>query len=230
MIGSYEEERQNKNNKIQVVIACVSIVGLALGIYNQWYIQTFQTTSADELIMEGHISFDKKDFKKAVEKYDMALRVHESDSNAWRSKGLALFNLGIGNESVKINRHRAYSYAKELIDYYNLSYQSTDVNQEYLERALASFMKAYDYNPEDLEALLYIGIINLYLPSSPNSVPAKWFDELITKINRLPIYVQEKPPVNSIKDYAQYGKCVSFLKMGQKEKAEGCFGKTNETK
>ncbi|MDP2846168.1 MAG: hypothetical protein Q8N79_08895 [Candidatus Methanoperedens sp.] len=130
----------------------------------------------------------------------------------------------------KINRHRAYSDAKELIDHYNLSYQSTDVNQEYFERALISFMKAYNYNPEDLEALLYIGIVNLYLLSSPNSDPAKWFDELITKINRLPIYVQEKPPVNSIKDYAQYGKCVAYLKMGQKENAKGCFGEANETK
>lgn len=175
-----------RSDKIDIIIAFVAIVSLALGICNQWYIQNLP--SPDELVIEGNTHLDNGDYKRAMRCYASALEIRESDTNAWKNKGFALFNLGIDNESVSIHRHNRppYSSGQKLIDYYNLSYQPTRMSRYYLERSLYCFENAVYHDPKDPEAWLYKGIVSLYLSSSSICNPVEDFDETLTLIDNLP--------------------------------------------
>lgn len=207
-----------KNEKI---IACVAIGSLVLGIYNQWYIQ--QCPHLEELVNKGNGNFDNGEYKRAVKCYDDALKIHESDTYAWRNKGFALFNLGIDNESVCIKRYKGpqygppYSYyAKELIDYYNSFYQPNERSNDYFERSFQCFEKAVYHNPEGHEMWLYKGVVGLYLSPSPICNPVKDFNESIKLIDNLP-NEQKSYPLRDIKSVALYGKCMAYQNYDKKK-------------
>ena len=205
------------SDKINIIIAFVAIASLALGIYNHWYIQNLP--SPDELVMEGNTYLDNGDYKRAVRCYTYALKIDESDTNAWKNKGFALFNLGIDNESVSIHRHNIppYSCGQKLIDYYNLTYQPTRISRYYLERSLQCFKKAVYHDPKDPEAWLYKGIVSLYLSPSSICNPVEDFDETLTLIDNLPYEKKSYPPLRDIESSALYGKDMAYSKLGQRE-------------
>ena len=116
------------------------------------------------------------------------------------------------------------------MDYYNLSYQPTDRSRDYLEGSLHCFKKAVYHDPKDSEAWLYKGIVSLYLSRSLTSNPIVDFDETLTVIDNLPSEQKTYPPLREIKSCAWYGKGIVYSKIEQREKAEECFRKANETK
>jgi len=67
------------SDKINIIIIFIAIASLALGIYNQWYIQN--PPSPDDFIIKGNKYFDNGEYKEAWKCYDKALRIHESDAN-----------------------------------------------------------------------------------------------------------------------------------------------------
>ena len=197
---------------IAFVIAFVAAASFILGIYIQWYIQN--PPSPVGLVIEGNKRFDSGEYKKAVKYYEKALRSYESDASTWKMKAFALFNFWIANESVSIKRNKPpYSYAKELINHYDLRDQPTDKNQDYLERSLQCFKNAIYYNPKDPETWLYKGIVCLYLSSSLTVNPIEDFDETLTLIDSLPHNQKLYPPLRDIKSCALYGKSIAYSKI-----------------
>lgn len=223
--------KKNLDNKIAVAALVISIFNTVLGAYiglNQLMMQEEIRTPYDERLSRANDYFDKGEYKKAVEWYDKTLEKYRS-SDVLKWKGFALFNLGIDNENVKITRYRAYSYAKELIDYY-LSYQPTDISRDYLKRSFQCFEETVYHNPKDSEAWLYKGIVALYLSPSPTCDPIEDFNVTLTLIDNYP-YKQKSLPLRDIESYAWYGKCMVYSEIiGQREKAEECCRKANETK
>lgn len=217
------------SDKANIIVAVVAAASLALGIYNQWYIQNLP--NSDELVIKGNKHFDNGAYKRAVKYYDEALRIHESDANTWKSKGFALINLGMDDESVTIKRHNRspYSHAKKVMDYSGSSYQPSHISRDYVERGFQCFEKAVYYNPKDPEARLYKGIACLYLSPCPFCNPIEDFDETLRLIDNL-LHKDKSPPLRDIEGYAWHGKGMAYLKIGQKEKANECFRKANETK
>lgn len=214
-----------KTEKIIACVAigslCVLIISLALGIYKQWYIQ--QCSQLEELVNKGNDCFDNGEYKRAVKYYDDALRIQKSDTYVWRNKGFALFNFGIDNESVCIERYKGpqcgppYShYAKKLIDHYNSSYQPTEKSHDYFERSFQCFEEAVCHNPNATEMWLYKGVVGLYLSPSPICNPVKDFDETLKIIDNLPPE-QKSPPLRDIESCALYGKRMAYSKLGQRE-------------
>ncbi len=189
----------------------------ALGIYNLWYIQNLP--SPDELVIEGNTHLDNGDYNRAVRCYTYALKIDESDENAWKNKGFALFNLGIDNESVSIHISNIppYCCGQKLIDYYNLSYHTLPINRDYLERRLQCFKKVVYHDPKDPEAWLYKGIISLYLLNFSIYNPVEDFDETLTLIDNLPYEKKSYPPLRDIESSALNGKGMAHLKLGQRE-------------
>ena len=202
---------------VAIISLAVAIGSLALGLYNQWYIQNLP--SPDELVIEGNTHLDNGDYERAKRCYASALEIRESDTNAWKNKGFALFNLAIDNENVSIHRHNRppYSSGQKLIDYYNLSYQPTRMSRDYLEESLYCFENAVRHAPNDPEAWLYKGIVSLYLSSSSICNPVEDFDKTLTLIDNFPYKENSYSPMIKIKSSALYGKNMTYLKLGQRE-------------
>jgi tetratricopeptide (TPR) repeat protein len=215
--------------KKSTIALCVAIASLLLAAYNQWYIQHLPTSN--DLAIEANRFFDEEKYKNAIKSYEKALGMYESDANTWRNIGFALFNLGIVDINLRIDRSKAYSSARGIIRYYRDRHPLVNgTNQDYFERASQHFDRALHYNAEDLEALLYKGIVSLFLSTCPSHHPDKEFDKTIASIHKLDPNEQEIPPVREIEQCAWYGKGVVCEKIGVKEKAKEYFQKANELK
>lgn len=205
------------------ITAFVAVISLLLGIYN--LILILNPPDADILIVNGNEHFDKGEYNEAVKHYNEALKIQKSDANVWKKNGLALFNLGIDKENASVKRHNrsSYSYAKNLIIYYDN--HTTEMHEDYLERSYQSFENAVFYNPKDPELWLYKGITCLYLSPSTFCNPIEDFDNALEIINRSQISY----PLRDIESYALYGKGMTYLKIKQnKILAEEYFKKANE--
>ncbi|KCZ70299.1 hypothetical protein ANME2D_03415 [Candidatus Methanoperedens nitroreducens] len=203
----------------RIVAICTALI-LFLGAIT--YIHPPLPYSSDELVERGNNFYEKRDYQEAVKNYGRSLDIDKENGNAWRKKGFAYLNIGINNESLIINLTRAYSNARSLIEFYNSSDDSIIINQDAFENAYYSFDQTYKSNPKDFEALLYKGIASLYLSNSSGYNPISEFEEVVTVIDDTSSYRQDSPIVE-IKYSAWYGKCVSYRKIGSKEKAEECF-------
>ena len=219
------------NNYDKILPIVVAVASLILGSYNTWTIQN--PPDSLDLVSKGNQYFAQGDYKKAINYYEKALKLHSAYGNALKYKGFALFNLGLNNDSmsVKINSASPYDspciYAKDLIDYYNYShFQPNNASRTYFEGSYQYLKEATYNNPADLEALLFGGIASLYLFPSPSYDPIKDFDITLRAIENLP-YMQKSLQVKTIKSAAWYGKGVAYLRMGAKDEAEKCLISAN---
>ncbi|MCJ7443183.1 MAG: tetratricopeptide repeat protein [Methanotrichaceae archaeon] len=215
---------KNYDKIVPIIVALASVL---LGLYNTWAIQNPPDSS--DLVSKGNQYFTMGDYRKAINFYEKALRLHSSYGNALKYKGLALFNLGLNNEnmSVKIISASPYDspciYAEDLIDYYNSSfYQPDTTSRTYFEGSYQYLKDASYNNPTDLEALLFGGIASLYLSPSPSYDPIKDFDRTLRAVEDTS-YMQKSLQVRTVKSAAWYGKGVACLKMDDKEEADKCF-------
>jgi tetratricopeptide (TPR) repeat protein len=205
----------------------VAVASLLLGLYNTWAIQNPPDSS--DLVSKGNQYFTLGEYRKAINFYEKALRLHGSYGNALKYKGLALFNLGLNNDSmsVKINSASPYDspcvYAQNLIEYYNNSSMQPDGTQRAYFESSYQYLKDASYNnPADLEALLFGGISSLYLSPSPSYDPIKDFDRTLRAVEDMP-YMQKSLQVRTVKSEAWHGKGVAYRMMGDSEEAEKCF-------
>jgi tetratricopeptide (TPR) repeat protein len=211
----------------KMLAVAIALSSLFLGAYNTWTIQNPPDSS--DLVTQGNQYFADGDYKKAINCYEKALKMHSSYGNALKYKGFALFNLGIGNDSMSIRLNAASpydspcTYARELIDYYNNShYQPTETSRTYLESSYQYLKDASYSNPTDLEALLYGGIVSLYLSPSPSYDPIKDFDRTLRAVDDL-YYMQKSLQVRAVKSAAWQGKGVAYMMMGDQDGAQKCF-------
>ncbi len=207
-----------KINSQRILAICAVITIIILIYYNNINLQH----SCDEFVTNGDNSYENGDYREAIENFGRALDKCKENGNAWRKKGSAYLNIGINNGSLTINRSRAYSNARSLIEFYNSSDDPVITNQDSFENAYHSFDMAYKSNPKDFEALLYRAIASLYLSSSFPYDPITEFKETMTTIGDTSNLSKDSPIVK-IKYSAWYGECVSYRKIGSKEKAEECF-------
>ncbi|NYT02264.1 MAG: tetratricopeptide repeat protein [Methanosarcinales archaeon] len=210
----------------KMVTVMVAVTSLLLGIYNTWAIQN--PPDSTDLVAKGNNYFDQGDYKKAINCYEKALKLHGSYSNALKYKGYALFNLGLNNQSlgIKLNSASVYDspaiYATTLIEHYNSSsYVLDDSSRSYLESAYQYLQDAARSNPTDVEALLYSGILSLYLLPSPSYDPVKEFDKTLRTAEELSY--KRSLHIRAVKSAAWTGKGVAYLNMGETRKAESCF-------
>jgi tetratricopeptide (TPR) repeat protein len=201
-------------DKIGIIIAFVAIASLTLGIYQQWLIQNPQTS--DYLVIKGNNHLRCGEYQRAVECFECALKIHESDTNAWKNKGFALLNLGVDNESLGVYRSNMsppYVCGKRLIDHYNSCYQATDMSQNYFQRSYECFTEAVYYEPSDPEAWLYKGIVGLYLMNSSYYNPLGDFNKTLGLINGLPEEQQICPPIINFESCARCGCEIAYQKL-----------------
>jgi tetratricopeptide (TPR) repeat protein len=208
------------------ILTFIAIASLVLGIYNSWAIQN-PPNSAD-LVNQGNSYFNVGNYKKAINCYEKALKLHSSYgtyASALKYEGFALFNLGLNNESmdIQLNNESFSNQAVKLIEYYNSSfYLPTEANRNYFENSYQYLKDATTNSPNDLEALLYTGIASLYLSPSSSYDPLAEFDNGLKALDNL-AYIQKSPQANSIKSALWLGKAVAYLKIGALEDADTCL-------
>jgi tetratricopeptide (TPR) repeat protein len=211
----------------KIILIVVAVASLMLGFYNTWAIQNPPDSS--DLVSKGNQYFALGEYRKAINFYEKALKLHGSYGNALKYKGLALFNLGLNNDSmsVKINSDSPYDspyvYATNLIEYYNSSHMQPDATRKAYFESSYQYLKDASYNnPADLESLLFGAIAGLYLSPSPSYDPIKDFDRTLRAVEDMP-YMQKSLQVRMIKSGAWLGKGVAYRMMGDTEEAEKCF-------
>lgn len=211
----------------KIITVIVAVASLLLGGYNTWTIQNPPDSS--DLVTQGNQFFAHGDYRNAIICYEKALRLHSSFGNALKYKGFALFNLGLGNDSlsVKLDSSSPYDspcmYATRLIENANTSsYQPTEASRAYFEGSYQYLKDASFNNPADLEALLYSGIVSLYLFPSPSYDPMKDFEKVLNTVDDL-YYMQKSLQVKAIKTASWQGKGATYLRMGDIEEAGKCF-------
>jgi tetratricopeptide (TPR) repeat protein len=211
----------------KIITVVVAVASLTLGAYNTWTIQNPPDSS--DLVKLGNQYFAGGDYKNAINCYEKALKLHSSFGNALKYKGFALFNLGLGNDSlsVKLDSSSPYDspcmYATKLIENANSSItQPTEASRSYFESSYQYLKDAAYNNPTDLEALLYSGVVSLYLSPSPSYNPIKDFDKVLKTADDM-YYMQKSLQVKAIKSASWQGKGVAYLRMGDWEQAGICF-------
>lgn len=213
----------------KIIPVVVAVASLFLGVYNTWSIQNPPDSS--DLVTKGNHYFSQGDYKNAISCYEKALRLHSSFGNALKYKGFALFNLGLGDDSIsiKLESQSAYDspcmYAHKLIEHINsTNYQPAETSRSYMENSYQYLKDAAYNNPEDLESLLYSGVVALYLSPSASYDPIKDFDKVLNTADDL-YYLQKSLQVKTIKSASWQGKGVAYLKLGDFEEARKCFSK-----
>jgi tetratricopeptide (TPR) repeat protein len=211
----------------KIIPIIVAVASLLLGFYNTWAIQNPPDSS--DLVSKGNQFFALGEYRKAINFYEKALRLHGSFGNALKYKGLALFNLGLNNDSlsIKISSDSPYDspcfYASTLIEYYNNSHMQPDaIRKAYFESGYQYLKDASYNNPADLESLLFSAIAGLYLSPSPSYDPIKDFDRTLRAVEDM-AYMQKSLQVRTVKSEAWHGKSVAHRLMGDAEEAEKCL-------
>lgn len=208
------------------ILTFIAIASLTLGIYNSWAIQN-PPNSAD-LVNQGNSYFAAGNYKKAINCYEKALKLHSSYGiygSALKYQGFALFNLGLDNNSMTIllNNVSPSIQATNLIEYYNsTNYQPSESSRSYLENSYQYLRDAADNNPTDIEALLFAGVVSLYLSPSSSYDPIAEFDNVLKVMDNL-AYIQKSPQASTIKSASWLGKAIAYLKIDDREDAETCL-------
>jgi tetratricopeptide (TPR) repeat protein len=217
----------------KVLTVAVAFASLMLGAYNTWAIQN--PPDLADMVNKGNGYFAEGDYRKAIDCYERALKLHGSYANALKYKGFALFNMALNNESLAIRLTGASPYdspclyARKILENYNSSYtQPSDEGRAYLESCYQYLKDASSTNPTDLEALLYQGVASLYLSPSASYDPIKDFDRTLRAAEELS-YMQRSLQVRMVKSSAWLGKGLAYLKMGDNEEAQKCLRNSDIT-
>jgi tetratricopeptide (TPR) repeat protein len=211
----------------RLLTVAVALASLLLGAYNTWAIQN--PPDLADMVNKGNGYFAAGDYRKAIDCYERALKLHGSYANALKYKGFALFNLALNNESlaIRLTGTSPYNspclYAEKILAHYNsTSYQPSEASRAYLESCYQYLKDASSTNPTDLEALLYQGVASLYLSPSTSYDPIKDFDRTLRAAEELS-YMQKSLQVRMVKSAAWLGKGLAYQQMGDVEEAQKCL-------
>jgi tetratricopeptide (TPR) repeat protein len=211
----------------KILTVAVALASLMLGAYNTWAIQN--PPDLTDMVNQGNAYFALGDYKKAIDCYERALKLHGSYANALKYKGFALFNLALSNESlaIRLTGNSPYNspclYAGKILAHYSsTSYQPNEASRAYLESCYQYLKDASATNPTDLEALLYQGVASLYLSPSTSYDPIKDFDRTLRAAEELS-YMQKSLQVRMVKSAAWMGKGLAYQQMGDNEEAQKCL-------
>ena len=239
MLG-LSEKSMKTCDKIAIATIAISLTALFLSTWSLYYtgqevsilrekhekIDNWLILTYEELMERGNNCLEEGDYWEAIKHYDKALEIESDDLYALRKKGYAFINLGMDNESVKVD---GYEDAEKIL-YFHSYYtnQCTNTSQYYFNRGFECFLKAKNLNPEDPEIGFYYSVLCLYLPNGPD--PIESFNETINTIKNLSPYEKEKYPVKYIRSCAWYGMGMAYRERNEKVKAEECFDKAIKLK
>lgn len=155
----------------------------------------------------GQAWFNLEEFEKAVEAYDFALTISESDGIARLQKAHALFQSGRFMESA--NAYQEYMDYDERNDYLLVFQGEAYEKAGFYDEALVCYSDAYEKNNENFEACTGLAICNMEKKEFQKSL--SWFDKAL-KLNEedpeLWVYIAELMILMELKEEAY----VSYLR------------------
>ena len=163
----------------------------------------------DELKQKGIDYFNYGKYSMANKSFNKALTMDPSSDILWEYRGITQFNLALGYDRIKnktgipnlCNQSQPnppYSYAKGFIDNAEKINGISILN---LINSCASFKKAADLNPSNIEAKLFQGIVSFYLYKDDRGIflELNKYIHMITN-DSMPHYYE-----NSIEEISLYG-------------------------
>ena len=127
------------------------------------------------------IYFNTKNWTKAIEHCEKLLQTGKDEFKTLTNIGVALFNLGKINQSIKSFKKAIIKNPEFNLAHNNLAISYLELGN--LQHAITHFAKALQINKDDLNAKNYlINILNLAKPKNKNIHPIIKIDDEISKI------------------------------------------------
>jgi tetratricopeptide (TPR) repeat protein len=155
----------------------------------------------------GNLYFNLKNYKKAIEWYDTALKVNPENKDAWNNKGVATVRLGDVERAL-----RFYDLALKIDDEYEQCWFNKGkalYRLKKLKDAIECFSKVTQINPESICAWNNKGVLLRAIGKTKDAI--KCYE---TAIKIKPDY-----------EWAWHNKGMVLAEMGKREDALRCFNK-----